>query len=1046
MYREPERAVEAPVPVLAPVPTPVSAEAAAPQIGVKLPAQDQGSADLGRTPDGRGEPAPEDGLPLESQTSASGEGKPAPGAGVDEKTTSRGRKQREEASKETALKEKSGGKTAATREEGAKKKEGAEKSAKDKIGEKKKIEKGEDYKMGDQGQGKEMHGESESLPLEVQVPNLAPVPTFASAETTAPQLGADLPTQDQTSADRRGTTTERGKLAPREGGNEKIGVQEQVRETHKEPDPVPVEVPVPVPEPASSEARLPEPVPDEVSDSKKSASKDKSGGKSAAEDQATREEAAMELARLNQRVGMVIEAHRNMLADFFRQREMQRDALPDAEAEAEVERLGQIEEVKKRMLEAAQKIGRSISVTIREGVGNAGRGQCLFEAVSDQILKRKSKDGRTFQFLIEKYGEEFFTPSNLRAGTVALLENNPHSLNWFNWTPEGIGSQETLPLEERRAEFKKQLEALKADGQYAFAAGDLLLPGLSAYLGLNITLIGTSAQSPPLQLIRPQVHGGDESLCGITPPILLAFDDMALHYEDFWPEDEESESALMAATLRVMEGGHWQQIIEAQESTRQGSTNATTQTTSSAATTSTEKAAAEKIASERAAAERTQEEKAAVEKAAREKAGAERVAAEKIQEEKATVEKATAEEAARKKAAAERIGAKKAQEVEKAGTAEEAATEKTAAGGIVEKKALAEKSRTTPRATTSVSKRKTVALGRITVYKFNNPGFSYLCWINHPTQVLLLSTKADLERELLDVTEQPPHLPETRNLVKILLEIFTKAEEVQNLDRLRKILQASGLKVKTDGTGAALECFRTLVKTLKKEAPGSVQQFESITKLMHIGGPCPTEGCNGSILSNTVVKKKDIVIIDHKRFCDGQHIQHAINRYTKGSERGRKCTNNCSVKIKKEVEFTKTPELFLVEVHDQRVRTTAMEVMLGGFRYHPIAVVHHLPPSGPDGIGHHFSSLFDEKRNQWWRINDYGRENWRQAVDNLEDVFNYLGFLVYKKDSPQPHADWSPSPLPPPPSPPASQPGPVIDLTQDLSSCSPSTTSTSITG
>ena len=679
MYREPERAVEAPVPVLAPVPTPVSAEAAAPQIGVKLPTQDQGSADLGRTPDGRGEPAPEDGLPLESQTSASGEGKPAPGAGVDEKTTSRGRKQREEASKETALKEKSGGKTAATREEGAKKKEGAEKSAKDKIGEKKKIEKGEDYKMGDQGQGKEMHGESESLPLEVQVPNLAPVPTFASAETTAPQLGADLPTQDQTSADRRGTTTERAKLTPREGGNEKIGVQEQVRETHKEPDPVPVEVPVPVPEPASSEARLPEPVPDEVSDSKKSASKDKSGGKSAAEDQATREEAAMELARLNQRVGMVIEAHRNMLADFFRQREMQRDALPDAEAEAEVERLGQIEEVKKRMLEAAQKIGRSISVTIREGVGNAGRGQCLFEAVSDQILKRKSKDGRTFQFLIEKYGEEFFTPSNLRAGTVALLENNPHSLNWFNWTPEGIGSQETLPLEERRAEFKKQLEALKADGQYAFAAGDLLLPGLSAYLGLNITLIGTSAQSPPLQLIRPQVHGGDESLCGITPPILLAFDDMALHYEDFWPEDEESESALMAATLRVMEGGHWQQIIEAQESTRQGSTNATTQTTSSAATTSTEKAAAEKIASERAAAERTQEEKAAVEKAAREKAGAERVAAEKIQEEKATVEKATAEEAARKKAAAERIGAKKAQEVEKAGTAEEAATEKTAA-------------------------------------------------------------------------------------------------------------------------------------------------------------------------------------------------------------------------------------------------------------------------------------------------------------------------------------------------------------------------------
>ena len=924
MYREPERAVEAPVPVLAPVPTPVSAEAAAPQLGqlgVKLPARDQGSADLGRTPDGRGEPAPrdsgdekmpeqvgvpylgelstpelaqvpplpsapqpEEGLPVESQTSASGEGKPAPGAGVDEKITSRGRKKREEASKETA-------------------------------------------------------------PIE------------------------------------------------------------------------------------------------------------KSGGKTAAEDQATREKGAKELARLNQKADMLIEAaQRKMITDFFSQQNagqrelLQREALPDEEFKAEVERLGQIKEVKDRMLEAAKKIGRSIGVSIREGVENAGRGECLFETVSSQILERKSEDGRKFQFLINKYGKDFFTPKNLRAGTVALLENNPHALQYFNWTPEGLGSQETLSPEQRRAEFQKQLEALKKDGQYAYAAGDLLLPGLSAYLGLNITLIGTSAQTSPLTLFRPKVLGGDESLCIITPPILLAFDDMALHYEDFWPEDEKSESMLMAATRRVMEGGQWPQTSEAQETTRQGTSGATSQTTSSAATSSTEKAAAEKVAPERAAAERTQEEKAAVEKAAREKAGAERVAAEKIQEEKATVEKATAEEAARKKAAAERIGAKKAQEVEKAGTAEEAATEKTAAGGIVEKKALAEKSRTTPRATTSVSKRKTVALGRITVYKFNNPGFSYLCWINHPTQVLLLSTKADLERELLDVTEQPPHLPETRNLVKILLEIFTKAEEVQNLDRLRKILQASGLKVKTDGTGAALECFRTLVKTLKKEAPGSVQQFESITKLMHIGGPCPTEGCNGSILSNTVVKKKDIVIIDHKRFCDGQHIQHAINRYTKGSERGRKCTNNCSVKIKKEVEFTKTPELFLVEVHDQRVRTTAMEVMLGGFRYHPIAVVHHLPPSGPDGIGHHFSSLFDEKRNQWWRINDYGRENWRQAVDNLEDVFNYLGFLVYKKDSPQPHADWSPSPLPLPPSPPASQPGPVIDLTQDLSSCSPSTTSTSITG
>ena len=77
MYREPERAVEAPVPVLAPVPTPVSAEAAVPQLGVKLPAQDQGSADLGRTPDGRGEPAPEDGLPLDVVFSST----PAPGAG-----------------------------------------------------------------------------------------------------------------------------------------------------------------------------------------------------------------------------------------------------------------------------------------------------------------------------------------------------------------------------------------------------------------------------------------------------------------------------------------------------------------------------------------------------------------------------------------------------------------------------------------------------------------------------------------------------------------------------------------------------------------------------------------------------------------------------------------------------------------------------------------------------------------------------------------------------------------------------------------------------
>ena len=516
--------------------------------------------------------------------------------------------------------------------------------------------------------------------------------------------------------------------------------------------------------------------------SKETAPKEISGGKTAAEDLATREKGAKELARLNQRADMVTEAaQRKILTDFFNQQNaghrelLQREALPDAEFETEVERLGQIKEVKDRMLEAAKKIGRSIGVSVREGVENAGRGQCLFETVSSQILERKSKDGRKFQFLIDKYGEDFFTPSNLRAGTVALLENSPAALGFFNWEPEGIGSQETLSLEQRRAELQKQLDALKRDGQYAYAAGDLLLPGLSAYLGLHITLIGTSAPSPPLQLIRPQALGGDESLCAITP-ILLAFDERAQHYEDFWPEDEESESALMAATLDVMQGRHWPQIMEAQESTRQGSTAATTQTSSSAATSSTERAAADKVAAERAAAKKTEEEKAevedaarekaAAEKVAREKAAAERVAAKEAQEEKTADEKAAAEKVAREKAAAERLPVKKAQEekaaVEKA-AAEKVAREKAAAERVPVKKAQEEKGAAT---TSSIASGRSNTIS--TVYKFENPGTIYLCWNNSTIQALFFSSKPNLERELRAIAEQSLHLPGTKELVKML--------------------------------------------------------------------------------------------------------------------------------------------------------------------------------------------------------------------------------------------------------------------------------------
>ena len=114
---------------------------------------------------------------------------------------------------------------------------------------------------------------------------------------------------------------------------------------------------------------------------------------------------------------------------------------------------------------------------------------------------------------------------------------------------------EPLPTGERRKEYERQLNELRKDNQYAMGAGDLLIDGVSAVLGVNILIMRTDTPNQhPFDMHTPALLGGESKH---NSPIFLSFSERKTHYEEARPLDAASEAKLLVVQETFLEHNHW---------------------------------------------------------------------------------------------------------------------------------------------------------------------------------------------------------------------------------------------------------------------------------------------------------------------------------------------------------------------------------------------------------------------------------------------------------------------------------------------------------
>ena len=237
----------------------------------------------------------------------------------------------------------------------------------------------------------------------------------------------------------------------------------------------------------------------------------------------------------------------------------------EIEVDTEVVRLRQMAVLQQQMEDTAVVIASNFAVSLTRGIRSVGRGQCLFECTSDQILnriaeiERGASDGLLsqelmFQNLIEAFGRENLQPQVIREGVIDFLWDNKKSFDRFHW--HGPTEQD------RWTEYHRQLESMRVEGEYAMEAGDLMVEGICGYLGVNVLLLNTSTPDQrPLQLSTSVAFGGGEFQR--IPPLLFLFDEISSHYEEARPADWESDTnMLLVQEIMFMEGGFFSSSVE----------------------------------------------------------------------------------------------------------------------------------------------------------------------------------------------------------------------------------------------------------------------------------------------------------------------------------------------------------------------------------------------------------------------------------------------------------------------------------------------------
>ena len=177
-------------------------------------------------------------------------------------------------------------------------------------------------------------------------------------------------------------------------------------------------------------------------------------------------------------------------------------------------RLEKVEEIVREMEVASVKIASREGICLRIGIRTMANGQCLFESVSAQLSHRRPQDRDeteplVFQSVLDDLGTEGRTgqlEQFIRVKVVEFLLDNDLAFDRF----EHSGAQgEVLPLGERREEYKRQLNQLRGENQYAMAAGDLMVDGICAVLGVNILIMRTNTPDEhPFDLHTPASLGG----------------------------------------------------------------------------------------------------------------------------------------------------------------------------------------------------------------------------------------------------------------------------------------------------------------------------------------------------------------------------------------------------------------------------------------------------------------------------------------------------------------------------------------------------------
>ena len=236
-----------------------------------------------------------------------------------------------------------------------------------------------------------------------------------------------------------------------------------------------------------------------------------------------------------------------------------------AEQEQEVGRLRKIAELVEEMELVSATIASREGISLKGGIKTFAAGQCLLESVAAQLLHRRLQDidesePLLFQSLVDqliniegKQREDL--AQAIRIKMVDFLWDNDLALDRFVYNPPDLADNEYVPLAEKREAYQQQLNDLRRKDQYAMSAGDLMIDGISAALGVNILIMRIDTpDNHPFDLHTPTALGGqlkEES------PIFLMFSEARSHFEEARPSDAASEAKLLVIQQTFDSHGFW---------------------------------------------------------------------------------------------------------------------------------------------------------------------------------------------------------------------------------------------------------------------------------------------------------------------------------------------------------------------------------------------------------------------------------------------------------------------------------------------------------